>query len=189
MLDLALNHQTELIKKLRNTWFDDKYKYYEYSTYCSDVKLAEDTWNAHQFVSIDASGEIIGFIQYDISRTTLNCSGLGIINFSNDNLIFGKDVKRAIQDIFEKFHFNKLSFCVVVGYVFLHRFHKFSPGLVVGNPIEEQYDKLVDKYGGRVVGVQLSQTKLIDNKFYDVKLYEISADNYYLRRYKHGRSS
>lgn len=172
MLDLALNHQTELIKKLRNTWFDDKYKYYEYSTYCSDVKLAEDTWNAHQFVSIDASGEIIGFIQYDISRTTLNCSGLGIINFSNDNLIFGKDVKRAIQDIFEKFHFNKLSFCVVVG-----------------NPIEEQYDKLVDKYGGRVVGVQLSQTKLIDNKFYDVKLYEISADNYYLRRYKHGRSS
>lgn len=172
MLDLALNHQTELIKKLRNTWFDDKYMYYEYSTYCSDVKLAEDTWNSHQFVSIDSSGNIIGYIEYDISRSTLNCSGLGIINFSDNNIVFGKDVKRAIQDIFEKFHFNKLSFCVVVG-----------------NPIEKQYDKLIDKYGGRVVGVQLSQTKLIDNNYYDVKLYEISADNYYLRRYKHDRSS
>lgn len=172
MLDIALNYQEELTKKLRSTWFDDKYKFYEYSSYCSELKLADDTWNSHQFVSVDTSGNILGYIQYDIDRTTLNCSGLGIINFSDDNLIFGKDVKIAIQDIFEKFHFNKLSFCVVIG-----------------NPIEKQYDKLVNKYGGRIVGIQLAHTKLIDNNYYDVKLYEISADNYYARRYKHGRSS
>ena len=47
----------------------------------------------------------------------------------------------------------------------------------------------VNKYGGRIVGIQLAHTKLIDNNYYDVKLYEISADNYYLRRYKHDRSS
>lgn len=172
MLDLALNHKEELIIKLRNTWFDDKYKFYQYSSYCSDFELSKDTWNSHQFVSIDKSGDIVGYIQYDIDRSTLNCSGLGIINFSDDSAIFGKDVKLAIQDIFEKFHFKKLSFCVVIG-----------------NPIEKQYDKLIDKYGGRVVGTQLAQTKLIDNNYYDVKLYEISANNYYLRRHKHGRHS
>lgn len=71
-------------------------------------------------------------------------------------------MKRVFKDIFEKFHFRKLSFSVVVG-----------------NPIEPQYDKLIKKYGGRIVGIQEAQTKLIDNKYYDVKLYEILEDQYY----------
>lgn len=71
-------------------------------------------------------------------------------------------MKKAFKDIFEKFRLHKLSFSVVVG-----------------NPIESQYDRLIEKYGGRIVGIQKAQTKLIDNKYYDVKLYEILADQYY----------
>jgi hypothetical protein len=49
---------------------------------------------------------------------------------------------------------------------------------VIGNPIEKSYDKLIHKYGGRVVGTYKQHTKLIDNKLYDEKFYEIFRDDY-----------
>lgn len=69
---------------------------------------------------------------------------------------------RTIKDIFEKFGFKKLSF-----------------GVVVGNPVEKQYDRLVRKYKGRIVGVKEQHAKLYDGKYYDVKLYEIISDHYF----------
>jgi RimJ/RimL family protein N-acetyltransferase len=86
---------------------------------------------------------------------------LGIINFTDDIITIGKDLRQAIKDIFEKFNFHKLSYCVVVG-----------------NPIEKAYDKLTPKYGGRIVGVERQHTKLFDNKYYDVKRYEILREDY-----------
>lgn len=46
------------------------------------------------------------------------------------------DLGQALQDIFEKFKFRKLTFCVVVG-----------------NPIEKSYDKMINKYNGRIIGI------------------------------------
>ena len=54
---------------------------------------------------------------------------------------------RAISDIFERFNFRKLS-CAVV----------------IGNPIEKTYDKLVPKYGGRIVGLEKEEVKLAYEK-------------------------
>ena len=64
-------------------------------------------------------------------------------------------------DIFEKYNFRKLSFYVVVG-----------------NPIEKSYDKMCERYGGRIVGVKRKNTRLIDGKYYDEKLYEILKEDY-----------
>lgn len=162
MLDLALNHVEELKFLFRKIWFDDKYKFYNFDMYHSDFEISTDTQGAHQLVSVDGEGNVIGYICYSIARQTLNVGDLEIINFTDDIYTFGSDMKRVFKDIFEKFHFRKLSFSVVVG-----------------NPIEPQYDKLIKKYGGRIVGIQEAQTKLIDNKYYDVKLYEILEDQYY----------
>lgn len=62
---------------------------------------------------------------------------------------------------FDKFKFRKLTFSVIVG-----------------NPIEKSYDKMINKYGGRVVSIYSDETKLIDGEYYDVKLYEITRNNY-----------
>jgi hypothetical protein len=40
------------------------------------------------------------------------------------------------------------------------------------------YDRLVKKFGGRVVGVYKDDCLLIDNKYYDYKTYEIFKDEY-----------
>jgi hypothetical protein len=55
---------------------------------------------------------------------------------------------------------------------------------VIGNPIEETYDRLCAKYGGRILCIQKDETKLEDNKYYDVKLYEIMREDYMKARGK-----
>lgn len=161
MLDIALKYKDALEQAFIDTWHQEKYKYYNYSSYYSKLELKNETWNAHEFVSINKQGEVIGFISYEINRCANSVNGLGIINFTDNKITFGRDVMRAMRDIFEKYNFNKISFCVVIG-----------------NPIEKTYDKLMAKYGGRIVGIERQHTILYDNKYYDVKRYEILREDY-----------
>lgn len=161
MLDIAIKYQSQLKSKFLSIWFDDKYKFFNYDMYYRDKDLDTETWNRHQFVSLNSEGEVIGYIGYSVCRQTYNAVSLSIINFSNNKIVFAKDLKQALTDIFEKFNFNKLNFSVVIG-----------------NPIEKSYDKICQKYGGRIVGIYKNETKLFDNQFYDVKHYEILREDY-----------
>lgn len=165
MIEPAIKYKEELTKLFINTWYNEKYKYYNYRCYWDLPQIKENTIDGHDFVSVNSKGEIVGAIGYCILRDTESVCGLGIINFTDDMFTFGRDVLQAIKDIFEKFNFRKLSFCVVIG-----------------NPIEKTYDRLIAKYGGRIVGIEKEETKLVDNKYYDVKRYEILRRDYELHR-------
>lgn len=141
-------------------WFNDKYKYYNYNSYWHTFQIEDKTSDWHEFVSVDAKGEIVGYIHYYVDRYTLNCRNFGAINFT-DNPIFGKDLLQVIKDIFERFNFHKLQW-----------------GVVIGNPVEKTYDRLCEKYGGRILCIEKEETKLEDNKYYDVKLYELLREEY-----------
>lgn len=161
MLEPAIKYRDQLEKLQYNIWFNDKYKYWNCSAYYETMKIDEDTWNKHQFVSV-LHGKVIGYISYNISRNENNVHTLSIMNFTDNKITFGVDLGHALRDIFEKYHFNKLNFCVVIG-----------------NPIEESYDKMIKKYGGRIVGTYKDDVKLIDGKYCDRKLYEIFASEYF----------
>ena len=161
MIKPALLYKEELTNKLRETWFKDKYKYYNYSSYFSDFELATDTWINQQFVSVDKDNNILGYISYNVQRQTNNADEFGVISFVDNSITFGKDLHQVLLDIFFKFNYNKLSFTVVVG-----------------NPIERYYDKTIKKYGGRIVGVKEQEAKLMDSSLYDVKLYEITKEHF-----------
>lgn len=161
MLVPAFNYAEELKKKMLATWFDEKYKYYNFNTYYFDLKIDDETWNKHQFVSVDKEGNIIGYIKYNVNRQTCNCNNLSVINFTDNKFVFGMDLGQALTDIFERFKFRKLTFSVIIG-----------------NPIEKSYDKMINKYGGRIVGIYRQEVKLIDGEYYDEKLYEITRDDY-----------
>ena len=161
MLEPAIKYKDQLQSLQYDIWFDDKYKYWNNSIYYSGINVDPDTWNRHQFVSV-YNNEVIGYISYDISRSDDVVHSLSIMNFSNNKITFGRDVMQALKDIFEKYKFRKLSFSVVVG-----------------NPIEKTYDKMIKKYGGRIVGIQKEDVKLIDGEYYDRKSYEILAKDYF----------
>lgn len=162
LLDLAIKYKEELQKKMLDTWFNEKYKYYYGNIWFDKLEIDSDTWNNHQFVSVDNNGEVIGFIEYHVNREDNSCSDLGICNFTEDKrVIFGMDLGQALQDIFEKYKFRKLKFSVYVG-----------------NPIEKSYDKMIKKYNGRIVGTYLKDTKCLDGEYCDRKLYEIFREDY-----------
>jgi hypothetical protein len=100
-------------------------------------------------------------LSYNIDRDANIANGMQIVNFKNPSVIFSRDLYQFIIDVFDKFKFRKLTFCVIVG-----------------NPIEKSYDKMILKYGGRIVGTKLKECKLIDGGYYDFKMYEISLEDY-----------
>lgn len=161
MLQPAIKYQEQLQNLYYDIWFNDKYKYYNADVYYNDLQVDKDTWSRHQFVSVHKN-TVIGYISYSICRQNNSITGLEIINFSDKKAVFGRDVITALKDIFEKYNFRKIKFCVVIG-----------------NPIEKTYDKLIKKYGGRIVGVYKNETRLVDGKYYDEKHYEILATEYF----------
>lgn len=166
MLDIAIRHKEELIERFRAVWFDEKYMFWNYSSFYEEWEVAESTLERHQFASLDSEGHVIGYIAYGIDRSNEYVYALNIINFTDNRIVFGMDCGQALRDIFEKFHFRKVNFSVVVG-----------------NPIEKSYDKIIRRYGGAVCGYQRQNVKLIDGRFYDEKLYEILAEDYWGLKY------
>lgn len=162
MLDIAINHEEELKQLFRSVWFKDKYKYWNCDNYYEDWRAEESTWVNHQFASV-RNGSVIGYIGYMINRAGQDeAYNLNIINFEErPSITFAKDLGQALEDSFERYKFRKLSFSVVIG-----------------NPIEKSYDKMCEKYGGRIVGVKRKQVRLIDGELYDEKLYEILREDY-----------
>jgi hypothetical protein len=169
MLQPAYLYKDILYKYKSKIAFDERYKFYEYDTYVDyDIITDRNSWECIQLVSVDNNDNIIGYFKADINRHVYYVCGLAIINFTpKTNLIFAKDLKQFFLDLFNKYNFNKITFRVVIG-----------------NPIEKMYDKLVSNYGGRIVGIYKNNTKLWDGKIYDVKLYEIMKEDFCIFKYK-----
>ncbi len=165
MLDFAGKYEKELQSLFLNIAYDEKYMFYNNISYRDNYESSKSTWDKHEFVSLDKDKNIVGYFKYSISRSTLSCSGLQIVNFSDNQIVFGRDFVKMMDDIFTKFNFRKITY-----------------GVVIGNPIETTYDKLTEKYGGKIIGTYSKESLLIDNKFYDLKMYELLRDDYIRNR-------
>lgn len=167
MLEDARLHEQAIQQKLLRVQYEERYKYYWNYSYRSPWKPHDHgTWNRHEFASVDRSGNVLGVLAYDIDRDDGVASNLSIISFTEDtHPIFAKDLARFLRDIFEKFHFRKLRWSVLIG-----------------NPVERHYDRLCERYGGRIVGIQYKENRIMDGTYADKKLYEIHHDDYMERR-------
>jgi len=162
ILKLAYSYKDKLQQQFQNIIFQEKYKFYNYDNYWYyNVKLSEDSWNDIELVSINNQDNVIGFFRAGISRTSDKVSSLTIINFYDKNIVFSRDLYQFLKDLFEKYNFRKIEFNVAMG-----------------NPIEKMYDKYINKYGGKIVGINKQSTKLQDGNYYDVKYYEIFREDY-----------
>lgn len=173
MLDLAYKYEQEIRNLLFDTWYDEKYMFYNASPFreCYTADLKDGDWNHREFVSLDSNGNIIGLISYNINRTNDFADNFRAINFTDNKLTFGKDLLQVIDDIFCKFNMRKLEFVVVVG-----------------NPVEKTYDKMIKKYNGNIIGVYRKSWKLMDNNYYDIKAYEIFREDYItVKENRHGK--
>jgi hypothetical protein len=162
MLDYAKKYEDELRVIFNNIAFDMNYKFAFYNSWRDVFNLPNSTYDYNSFISL-YKDVIVGFIGYRINRDDYSAYRMQIINFQkNNSYVFGNDAIICGKNIFEKYNMRKINFDVIVG-----------------NPVEKTYDKIVKRYGGKIVGIKEQEIRLIDGKFYDLKEYEILADNYF----------
>ena len=166
MLEPAIKYEEQLQKKLKESRQKDKIRYsyydplYNYTALRGGIKIEANTMRKHQFVSV-YKGEVMGYISYNISLPDYRVYHYETISFGNNPIVFAMDYKRAVDNIFRLYKFRKINFCVFEG-----------------NPILKVYDAKIEKFGGRIVGIQKEHSKLADGKYHDLKLYEILREDY-----------
>jgi hypothetical protein len=142
-----------VIDKPEKYQFIDLCNYLCYNTF--DVDEVDEYVRVKR-VSINANGDVLGFMKATICRQDNSVCELLFVNFDLTKLsiTFVRDMEAFLQYL-------------------LKNFRKVSFQCVVGNPAERLYDKVIEKYHGRVVGVKKQEALLQDGQFYDLKLYEI----------------
>lgn len=162
MLRLAYTYKDKLNQEYQKIAFNDKYKYYINDTYWSyNINVSDSSWNYVQMVSVDKDDNVIGYMSACCDRSKNQVTGLSILNFRDLNYTFSKDLYTFLDLLFTKEKFMKMEWLVIVG-----------------NPAEAMYDRLVKKYGGNIIGSSHLSTKLPDGEYYDVKYYELMRDDY-----------
>ena len=139
-----------------NKYFSDTYWSFESDVYTSN-------YNGHQFTSVDHYGNIVGFLGVTVDRGCHYVHSLACIRFLKDkkyDILFAKDIKKFFVMMFCQFKYNKLSFSVCVG-----------------SPHENMYDRFIQRYNGRVVGIMRNQFRTTDGEIHDTKFYEIMRED------------
>lgn len=162
MLKNAYLYEETIKEMMMEVWYDEKYQYYFMGSYHDVHRMSEDgDWNQRQFASVNHKGKVIGLISYSIQHETRRATTFGAINFTDDIATFGYDMYQAIDDIFCKFNLNSMDFCVVCG-----------------NPAEKSYDRMIEMFGGRIVGVYNQNAVDMKGNLCDSKMYEIMREDY-----------
>ena len=162
MIKAAYLYRDEINKKMAEIAFNPKYMFYNFGTcWYFDYKISDNSWEKMQFVSLDSRNCVLGYLCANVDRDSDKISNLGIINFQNTNLTFSHDLRDFLTSLFDKFNYRKIEFNVIIG-----------------NPIEQSYDRVIAKYGGRIVGIRKESVKLMDNQYHDEKMYEIFRSEY-----------
>lgn len=161
MLKPAQLYADELQKQLLNTWYTDRAKYWNGCVYDSVVELREDNGDAHQFVSVESNGILLGYITYAVSWTSCKAYGFGIISFEQNPVVFTADFKQAVDDIFKKYRLNKIEFSAYAD-----------------NPAIKTYRRFIAKHGGEEVGTFKQTTKLQDGLLHDCTMFELFREDY-----------
>lgn len=156
----------EVNQYIRKHQYDPYYMYYfpGPSTYVFESE--ESNYNNHRFVSIDTEGNINGFIIYTIDHLVKKAYDLSIFGFkyltSYNAEMFANDVREAVDNIFNKFQLNKLSwFCIEDNEKAL-----------------ETYRAFIKYYGGIEIGCLKDEVICLDHRVRDVYLFEITRQEY-----------
>jgi len=155
MLHRPTQADIDLINDFKNDLRNEEYiKYYELA-YLSFNTRFETEWCDLQRVSKNEDGELLGFIFCGINRAHDRVEDIALMNTTKEvNLTFTKDVVGFFDELRKKY--RKICFDVVVG-----------------NPAEKIYDRIIKACNGNIAGIKKKHVRLTDEKFYDFKSYEI----------------
>jgi len=166
MLRYAIEYRSELAIEWLSSIGRTQNKYLiccGYNGFNFEVK--EDDYHELQMVSLK-HGRILGYFSCSFDRTCRKAYEIIAVNFLGEkNLSFARDMFSFLDGIFVKYGMNKVEWSVTIG-----------------NPAEAQYDRIIKRYGGKVIGIRHETCSLVDGTRCDMKLYELMRRDYMPRR-------
>lgn len=168
MLEIAYMHKDALQIEYMKAIMKPENFFYGFGSYHQyELKINSSSWDNIQFVSvtkIDDETFLNGYFCADVCRAENYIGNVSVIRFENSNKYryrFCADMYKFLENLFVKYSFRKIEWHVVVG-----------------NPSEKMYDRIVEKWDGRIVGTFRQKVMLTDGNLYDQKHYEIFRDRY-----------
>lgn len=164
MLDFAINHKEQLLNVHRDFVTRNALhcKFFLAANWFNYTLTIEDSsWNKIQMVSLDSSGQIVGYISATVDIPQQKVTDFSIISYKRGiNKTLYPDANEFIKEL-------------------LTKFRKVSFASFVGSPAEKVNDKIIQVFeGGKIVGVEEKHSILLDNKIYDLKIYEIISQTF-----------
>lgn len=156
MLKPAQLYREKLCEEMCKSWYDPKNIFYSGWTGNELPSLPDNNYDSHHFVSVDDDDNVIGYVSYSINWIAMSADRFGIISFKKGSIMFAKDVYKAICDLFEVYHMNRISWFAYVD-----------------NPAIRGYRNFIKKHGGKECGYHRQVAKLQDGKLHDSVEFEI----------------
>lgn len=161
MLKPAYIKSNELNYKMAETMLDPYYKFYHLSYAEAEIVVEESFWQKVQLVSVNKDDEVCGYFKAVWTRPENTISSISAINFNkNESTLFASDVMEFFRYLLFVLNAKKIEF-----------------NSIIGNPATPHYDSIVKNLGGRVIGTKKYEY-LINDDYYDAKLYEIINDRW-----------
>jgi hypothetical protein len=168
MLEPAKLYEDQLNDCIAKTVLDPYYKWYHLQYPEPSVIIDDTFWNKIQLVSTN-EGIVQGYFKATFQRPESYIDNITCVNFNKENKnIFAADIRRFLKYIVYDLNVSKITWLVVIG-----------------NPIEKHYDRIIKRFSGRIIkrfsgriiGIE-RYAFLINGKYYDKKMYEWINDYY-----------
>jgi hypothetical protein len=158
MLALAIQYGPQLQECYQKTLADEKCRYYMHGIRRYFIPLEPDDANKLQYVSLGVYGNVLGLFECNLNRETMTAYEITAIRFTPEyEPEFAADMYRFVVDvIFQQYGMQRVIYNVIKG-----------------NKAEKLYDRICERYGGRIVGTFTEEVRLYDGKLYDLKFYEM----------------
>lgn len=164
MLKPAQLYKKELLEKNMRAWYQPENIYWNGGPGDYGIDLPDNNYNRHCFVSVDSNNEVIGYISYSVDWEIMSVDGMAVISYSKGNLVFIRDLYKAIRDLFEVYHMNRVSWACYAD-----------------NPALRGYRNFIKRYGGKECGYYRQIARLQDGKLHDSVVFEI-LESEFLKR-------
>lgn len=161
MLKPAQLYKEKLLEENTRAWYKPENIFWNGSAGDYAINLPDNNYDSRCFVSVDGSGNVIGYIEYSVDWAAMSASRFAAISYRKGSVEFGKDVYTAICDLFRKYNMNRIQWCAYAD-----------------NPAIRAYRNFVRRYGGRECGYYRQNARLQDGKLHDSVVFEILAEEF-----------
>lgn len=154
-------YKDKLQEENTKAWYKPENIFWNGGAADSQIDIRKDNYDCHQFASVNKNDNVIGYISYAVDWAAMSAYNFGIISYKKGNIEFARDIYKAVCDIFEVYHMNRMEWCAYTD-----------------NPAIRGYRNFIKKCGGRECAYYRQVTRLQDGLLHDSVSFEILAGEF-----------